>query len=59
MFLFATTNGYATAGFMNLGPEGVTDPKTRETISFISGFALTFGISTGTLTALPFNGLGK
>jgi solute carrier family 29 (equilibrative nucleoside transporter), member 1/2/3 len=53
-FLFAVTNGYCTAAFMTIGPELTEDPKKKEVIGFINGFALTFGISCGTFMAIIF-----
>ena len=52
--LYAISNGYATAALMTIGPELTDDPKKKEIVGFINGFALTFGISCGTFLAIAF-----
>lgn len=39
---------------MTIGPGLTDDPKKKEVIGFINGFALTFGISIGTFMAIIF-----
>lgn len=53
MFLFASTNGFATTALMNLGPRKAKDPKIVDLINFIGGFSITLGIFLGTVLALP------
>ena len=56
MLLLAVSNGFCTGALMALGPKsGKGNPKVIETIGFIAGFSLTFGIALGSILAVPFN----
>jgi len=53
MFVFALSNGFATTALMILGVRKVTDPQLINLINFFGGFAITFGISIGSMIAIP------
>lgn len=52
MLLFAITNGFCTGGLMFLGPTRGNNHRSKELISFINSFSLTFGIACGTFLAM-------
>lgn len=52
IFVFSLTNGFISTSLVHLSSRKVVDPSTRDTINFLSNFAMTLGIDVGIVLAI-------